>query len=369
MLEVDVTLKRGEFDLQMKFAAPSGSVIALFGPSGCGKSTTANLIAGLLNPATGRIVVGNDVLFDSIQHINVPAEQRGIGYVFQNARLFPHLSVRSNLMYGSRRTRNQHFVDFDFVAKLLDLQSLLQRHPKQLSGGEQQRVAIGRALLSQPRLLLLDEPLSSLDIARRNEVLPYLERLRDSLKIPMLYVSHQFEEVLRLATHVVLMQNGRCLSQGSLNTLSLQPELRNMLGDASVGAVIDSHIVAIDAAAGLAQIAIGDGTIHIEASGLEINQRMRVQLLARDLILSLNAPTGLSIRNNLHGAVTALIGDGNTTLVYVDVGGAVLLARITLSATREMKLQIGTPLWVLVKAVTLRGHVFATGEHIFAGNE
>lgn len=358
MLEVDVTLKRDEFSLQMNFAAPSGSVIALFGASGCGKTTTANLIAGLLSPTAGRIVVGNDVLFDSTQNINVCAEHRRIGYVFQNPHLFPHLSVNGNLIYGMRRTRTQHFVDMSFVVKLLDLQSLLQRYPSQLSGGEQQRVAIGRALLSQPRLLLLDEPLSSLDAARRNEVLPYLERLRDSLKISMLYVSHHFEEVLRLATHIVLMKSGRCLSHGSLAELSLHPELRDMLGDDGIGAIVDSQIVAIDQNTGLAQLAIGAGSINVEASELEINQRIRVQLLARDLILSLNAPSGLSIRNRLQGVIKELHNDGNTTLIYVDTGGVILLARITQSAMREMNLKIGTQLWVLIKAMTLRGHVF-----------
>ncbi|MES1195956.1 MAG: molybdenum ABC transporter ATP-binding protein, partial [Steroidobacter sp.] len=247
MLDADVKLKRGDFELQMKFAVSSGSIVALFGPSGCGKTTTANLIAGLLNPDQGRIAVGDQVLFDSTQNINIPAEQRGIGYVFQNARLFPHLSVMKNLQYGLRRTRVTPFIDADFVIKLLDLRSLLERHPKQLSGGEQQRVAIGRALLSQPTLLLLDEPLSSLDIARRNEVLPYLERLRDSLKIYMLYVSHQFEEVLRLATHVVLMNKGQCIAQGQLNQLSLQPELRSLLNEEAIGAVIDSEVTSINA--------------------------------------------------------------------------------------------------------------------------
>src|SRR5437762_770798 len=196
MLDVDITLQRGDFHLQMKFVAPAGSVISLFGPSGCGKSTTANLIAGLLKPNNGHIRLADRTLFDSSQRINLPTERRGIGYVFQDARLFPHLNVIRNLQYGLHRTRNNPFIESDFVIKLLDLQSLLHRYPNQLSGGEQQRVAIGRALLSQPSLLLLDEPLSSLDMIRRNEVLPYLERLRDSLKITMLYVSHQFEEVL-----------------------------------------------------------------------------------------------------------------------------------------------------------------------------
>ncbi len=370
MLEVNVTLKRGDFELQMKFAALSGSVIALFGPSGCGKTTTANLIAGLLNPDEGRIAIDDRVLFDSAQRINIPAEQRGIGYVFQNSRLFPHLSVLRNLQYGLRRTHAARFIDAESVIKLLDLQSLLARYPRQLSGGEQQRVAIGRALLSQPMLLLLDEPLSSLDMARRNEVLPYLERLRDSLKISMLYVSHQFDEVLRLATHVVLMNKGQCIAQGPLNQLSLQPELRILLNEEAIGAIIDSKVVSIDADNGMAQLNLGNGTINIDASGLAVNQRVRVQLLARDLILSLYAPSGLSIRNKLVGVITQLSDDSSqTTLVHVDVGNTIVMARITQSAARELELKAGTSIWVLVKAVTLRHHVFAvTGkEFIFGG--
>jgi len=359
MLEVDITLKRGEFDLQMKFAVADGNVSSLFGVSGCGKTTTANLIAGLLTPDAGRVVIRDRIVFDSSSNVNIPVEHRGIGYVFQNPRLFPHLNVSNNLVYGLRRTRHTHYIDYEAVVKLLDLHPLLKRRPSQLSGGEQQRVAIGRALLSQPTLLLLDEPLTSLDIARRSELLPYLERLRDSLKTTMLYVSHQFDEVLRLATHVVLMNKGHCLAQGSLNQLSLHPALSTILNEDSIGAVIDSKVLSINSDTGLAQLAIGNGVINIDAADLILNERVRVQLLARDLILSLDAAPRLSIRNNLAGTVTRIINDsGNTALVQVDVGGMTIMAHVTSSAAREMALEVGTQLWVLIKAITLRGHVF-----------
>jgi len=361
MLEVDLTLQRKQFHLQTKFAVSSGSVIALFGRSGCGKTTTANLIAGLLKPDSGLIAIGDRVVFDATRTINVPAEQRRIGYVFQDARLFPHMTVTRNLEYGLRRTHNKAFIDMEFVARLLDLQSLLQRYPRQLSGGERQRVAIGRALLSQPSLLLLDEPLSSLDMARRNDVLPYLERLRDSLKLTMLYVSHQFDEVLRLATQAVLMNSGECIAQGTPQELSLQPELRGMLPEEAIGAVIESTVISVDISSGLAQLAIGTGTINVDAAGLQRGQQVRVQLLARDLVLSMDTASRLSIRNKLAGTVVQLNADiGNTMLVRVDVGNVVVMARVTRSAVNDLQLDVGTKLWVLVKAITLRGRVFAS---------
>jgi molybdate transport system ATP-binding protein len=228
-----------------------------------------------------------------------------------------------------------------------------------LSGGEKQRVALGRALLSQPRLLLLDEPLASLDQVRREEVLPYLEQVRDQLKIPMVYVSHQFEEVLQLATHVVLMDHGRVLAQGDLPGISLRPELRALVGAEAIGAVVEGTVRSIDSAAGLAQVDLGNGQLSVDASNLQPGKRVRMQLLARDLILALHAPQGLSVRNMLQGSITAITPDErHAMLVTVDVGGVQLIARVTTPAAQELKLQLGLSLWILVKAVTLRGHVY-----------
>jgi len=361
MLNIELHKRRGVFTLDLAFASNDASVIALFGPSGCGKSTTVNLIAGMLQPDSGCIKLDDQVLFDSNSGIDLSAERRRIGYVFQDTRLFPHYSVMHNLRYGMQRARGEtHRIEFDAVIELLGIGQLLQRRPHQLSGGEKQRVAIGRALLSQPRLLLLDEPLASLDQARRDEVLPYLERLRDFLKIPMVYVSHQFEEVLRLATHVVLMNNGRCIAQGDLPSISLQPELRALVGAEAVGAVIEGRVKSVDASTGLAQISIGDGHINVDSQALKSGQAVRLQLLARDLILALEAPHNLSVRNMLQAVVTRLTPDEHhSTLVELDVGGVTLMARVTTVATQQLKLHAGLALWVLVKAVTLRGHVFA----------
>jgi molybdate transport system ATP-binding protein len=362
MLEVEVHKQLREFKLDLAFKAPQASVVALFGPSGCGKSTAINLIAGLLEPDRGRVNIAGQVLFDSAMAIRLHAEQRRIGYVFQDARLFPHLTIKHNLQYGLQRApRDDRRIKFESIVELLGVGALLQRRPHQLSGGEKQRVAIGRALLSQPRLLLLDEPLASLDIARRDEVLPYLERLRDFLRIPMVYVSHQFEEVLRLATHVVLMDRGQSLAEGDLPTISRHPSLRALLGEEAIGAVVETRVDSLDPTTGLAQVTIGGTQVQVDSEGFESGQAVRLQLLARDLILALEPPRGLSVRNVVHAVVTRLTHDEHhATLVELDAGGVTLLSRITTSAAEQLSLSIGLGVYVLVKAMTLRGHVFAT---------
>jgi molybdate transport system ATP-binding protein len=364
MLHIQFSKQQGSFQLDVNINVTEPGVIGLFGRSGCGKSTTVNLIAGLLHADSGRLQLGDEVLFDAAKGINLASERRRIGYVFQDARLFPHYTVAGNLRYGLQRARgdtpsDKQNISFDSVVSLLGIEPLLQRRPFQLSGGEKQRVALGRALLSQPRLLLLDEPLAALDQARRGEVLPYLERVRDQLKIPMVYVSHQFEEVLQLATHVVLMEQGRVLAQGDLPGISLRPELRALVGAEAIGAVVEGQVHSIDTATGLARIALGHGQMSVDGANLQLGQRIRMQLLARDLILALHMPQGLSVRNRLQGVITDIAPDEHhATLVTVDVGGVLLIARVTTLAAQELNLHVGLSLWVLVKAITLRGHVY-----------
>ncbi|HEY4772843.1 MAG TPA: molybdenum ABC transporter ATP-binding protein, partial [Steroidobacteraceae bacterium] len=341
-LKVAVEKRLGSFLLDVAFDAPTPGIVALFGPSGCGKSTTINIIAGLLVPDDGEISLGEDVLLDTRRKIAIAAERRGIGYVFQDARLFPHLNVASNLRYAQRRARRAPYVSLERVLAMLDLEPLLSRRVHRLSGGERQRVALGRALLSQPRLLLLDEPLAALDRDRREEVLPYLETLRDQLSIPMIYVSHQFDEVLRLATHIVLMQAGKVAAEGGITQMSLDPKLRALIGPDAVGAVIDGTVLGEDAASGLTRVRVGNGELKIEAARLVAGARMRVQLLARDVIVSTRMPQYLSVRNSLPGVVTAIDDDGTgnaadlgSDLVSIDIGaGASILARVTRAATR-----------------------------------
>ena len=362
MLRVELRKQRGAFSLDAAFCAPTPGVTALFGRSGCGKSTLISLIAGLLDPDAGRIVIGEDVLFDAERHLSVDARHRRIGVVFQDARLFPHLSVQGNLDYGSRRVPGKvpRFVSFDDVVSLLGLSGMLNRRPHELSGGEKQRVAFGRALLSQPRLLLLDEPLASLDLARREEVLPYLERLRDAFAIPIVYVSHQFDEVLRLATRVVLLDAGRTVADGDIATVSRNPQLRAIVGPDSVGAVLAGHVERLDAN-GLAVLRVGDAELNVELEGAAVSQRIQIQVLARDVIVASERPVGLSVRNVVPARVISVTPDaGRAVLVELDIGRtATLLARITARASEELGLSTDKEVWALIKAASLRGHVFS----------
>jgi molybdate transport system ATP-binding protein len=377
MLRVCAVKKRDGFALQAEFEAPTPGIVALFGRSGCGKTTLVDIISGLLAPDEGRVQLDDIVLTDTHEGISIPVERRSIGYVFQDARLFPHFSVLGNLRYGLKRSSGRNDAEskmrpaqgaqsiaFDEIVSLLGLSHLLDRRPHQLSGGERQRVGLGRALLSQPRLLLLDEPLASLDVARREEVLPYLEALLERLAIPMIYVSHQFEEVLRLATHVVLMDAGLVVAQGTLGEVSLRPELRAIVGPDAVGAVLDGRVSRIDPSQGITDVQLGGGTLHVSLQGVAVGSPVRVQLLARDIILATQKPQGLSVRNELQGVVADLTPDDQeAVLVKVDIGGAIVLARITREATRALNLQPGTEVWVLVKAVSTRGRAFQVPPH------
>jgi molybdate transport system ATP-binding protein len=355
MLQVAALKHRGSFTLDAHFELPTPGVVALFGRSGCGKSTLINVIAGLLPADSGRVALDDEVLLDTERHIDVPPERRRIGYVFQDARLFPHLSVAANLRYAQRRARVAAFVDIDLVADLLDLGGLMQRRTHQLSGGERQRVAIGRALLSQPSLLLLDEPLASLDASRREEVLPYLESLRDHLAIPMVYVSHHFDEVLRLATHLVLMEAGKSIAQGSLSDMSLNPNLRAIIGADAVGAVVDGTVLGADPASGLLRVQVGHGELKVHSGRHAAGTRLRVQLLARDLIVATQPPQHLSVRNSLAGRISAVMDDADDSdLIAIDVGGTTLVARVTKAATHELGLVAGLTVWALVKTASLR---------------
>jgi len=360
VLEVSIARQLAGFRLDATFTAPTPGVIALFGRSGSGKSSLTNVIAGLLAPDSATVCLDGEMLTDVRRGLTVPVERRRIGYVFQDARLFPHLSVAGNLRYGERRRRDAPtLIGFDEVVELLGLARLLERRPWQLSGGERQRVSLGRALLSQPRLLLLDEPLASLDVARREEVLPYLVALRDRLSMPMVYVSHQFDEVLRLATHLVLLEAGRVLAEGPVEEMSLYPELQSVIGPDLVGAVVDGLVTRVNADTGSAELSVGTGTLQVSLREVPLGARVRLQLLARDVILATQPVQGLSVRNALASTVIAISDDVfGAVLVRVDVGGAIVLARITQDARRALNLRPGDAVWTLVKAVSTRGHTY-----------
>jgi molybdate transport system ATP-binding protein len=361
MLLVDIGKKRGDFDLRVRFSAPTPGITALFGRSGCGKSTLISLIAGLLEPDSGRVMIGDDVLVDCERHLFVDTRHRRIGVVFQDSRLFPHLEVEGNLRYGANRVPrgSAEHMKFDDVLALLGLEKLLRRRPHELSGGEKQRVALGRALLSQPRLLLLDEPLASLDMARREDVLPYLEKLRDTFALPIVYVSHQFDEVLRLATRVVLLDAGRVVADGDIASVSRDPRLRAIVGADSVGAVVSGTVESIDPT-GLAMLRVGDAGLLVEIDARP-GQRMQIQVLARDVIIAIEPPRGLSVRNVVPARIVSVTPDsGHAVLVELDIGRtSTLLARITERASAELALGPDKQVWALIKSVSLRGHAFS----------
>jgi len=353
MLQLALSIVRNRFRMAVNLTLPTPGLTALYGPSGAGKTTLAHAVAGLM-PAVGRIELDGDVLLDSTRGVCVPSERRRIGCVFQDARLFPHLDVTQNLLYGYKRHHGDTYAEQDEVVSLLGLTLLLRRRPHELSGGERQRVALGRALLGQPRLLVLDEPMASIDRARRDDVLPYLERLRDRYRIPMLYVSHQYEEVLRLAARVVLIDEGKIIACDTPSALSLSPALRPLVGISGVGAVIESEITSCNRDTGLITVSLGGHPLRLQGVGDAVGTRLRLHIPANEVILATEPPHGLSVRNALPGIIETLDPEQDGfVLTTIAVGHDHLLARITQSAIDDLSLQPGRPVWALVKAASL----------------
>lgn len=340
------------FLLDIDLKLPGTGITALFGPSGAGKTTLLRCIAGLERPPGGRLSVAGEYWQDGARFL--PTHRRPIGYVFQEASLFPHLTVRGNLDYGLRRSPHRP-ASVDFL-QLLGIAGLLERRSSSLSGGERQRVAIARALLTAPRLLLMDEPLAALDLARKNEILPYLERLRDELAIPVLYVSHAPDEVARLADHIVVLEQGRTVAQGPLGETLARIDLPIRLGE-DAGVVLDATIAEIDAPWHLARAEFAGGSLWVRDSGIPVGRRVRLRILARDLSLARTKIEGTSIQNALPATVVA-IGDDNhpaLCLVKLDAGGHPLLARLTRRSAAALELAASQTVWVQVKAVALIG--------------
>jgi len=348
-LKVDIAGKVGSFAISACFTADAG-VTALFGRSGAGKSTILKMIAGTARPDQGRITAGARVFFDSEAGVNLPPRARDIGFVFQEGRLFPHLSVRRNLTYArwaGRRAGSQVLAE---VVGLLGLETHLDRYPDTLSGGERQRVAIGRALLADPQILLMDEPLSSLDRERRGEILPYLEAVANETRIPVLYVSHDTDEVARLADRVVVIEDGRVHAIGTAAEI-----LRHPSSDAGNEgfSILEGRVVAIDADYGTATVRIGEGSIELSADRLVPGNSVRLRVDAADVAIATLPHEGLSIRNQLRCEVTALERRGNSTEVALAFGGERLLARITAKSADELQLAQGMHVIALIKAVSV----------------
>jgi molybdate transport system ATP-binding protein len=354
MPQLDFRLKQGTFALDVKLDAATGGVLALFGRSGAGKTTIVRAIAGLVRPASGTIKIAGRTLFDSAAGIDVPTTQRRIGYVFQDARLFPHLRVAANLRYGQARAGSSKGIEFDAVVDLLGLRDLLARHPFGLSGGERQRVAIGRALLAQPDILLLDEPLASLDAPRKAELLPYLEALHARTNVPIVYVSHALDEVVRLADTLAIVDGGRIAACGGLADVMSRLDLRPLVGRFEAGAAIDTTLLRHDAAYALSYLAFGGTEMAVPQIDAEPGAFVRVRIRARDVLLATQRPEGLSARNVLAGHIVDLIPEtGAYAELAVVVGGQRLVARITRAALDALDLALGSPVFAVVKAVAV----------------
>ncbi len=356
MIEVDVEKRLGSFAIDARFAAPDSGITALFGRSGAGKTSIVNMLAGLLRPDRGRIAVGGELLFSSADGVDLPPERRRLGYIFQEGRLFPHYSVRGNLTYGGGRGGSG--IDFDAVVTLLGLNALLERRPGDLSGGEKQRVAIGRALLAAPRLLLMDEPLASLDAPRRAEILPFIERLRDELRIPIIYVSHAMDEIVRLADTLVLLADGRVAAVGTVEELTSRLDLRPLTGRFEAGAVIRAVVAGHDVTYGLSELAFPGGRLRVSRLSLPLGTAVRVRIRARDVALATTRPSGISIRNIVAARVVEIAPDrGPVVDVRLDIGRpeqpVALWARITQRAVHELKLAPGGEVFALLKTVAL----------------
>ncbi|MFE3836865.1 molybdenum ABC transporter ATP-binding protein [Pseudogemmobacter sonorensis] len=347
--------------LEVDFEAPPG-VTALFGRSGSGKTTVVNAVAGLLRPDRGRIALDGRVLLDSQARIWLPPHRRRIGYVFQDARLFPHLSVHQNLLYGGWfAPKSAPRADFDRITEMLGIGALLARRPGTLSGGEKSRVALGRAILSAPGMLLMDEPLAALDEARKAEILPYLERLRDELHLPILYVSHSLAEVARLATTTVLMTAGKVTVAGPTADVLGDPASAPALGPREAGALIEARVEAEED--GLTRLSTAAGPIWLP--GAVKGGRIRLRILAQDVMLALEAPRGISALNILPATVIDLHEEGASVLVRLSLaGGEVLLSRVTRRSARALGLAGGLRLNAVVKSMAI-----AQGEAAGAGAE
>jgi molybdate transport system ATP-binding protein len=345
-LDIDVEHARGTFQLAAKFAAQPG-VTALFGRSGSGKSSLVDIVAGLIRPQRGHIVIDGTTLVDTERGVFVPKHRRRVGYVFQDSRLFPHLSVRQNLLYGRWFSRGQGGVtgDFGSIVELLGIGALTERKPDSLSGGEKQRVAIGRALLAHPRLLLMDEPLASLDEQRRAEILPYIERLRD-IGVPILYVSHSVIEVARLATTVVILSEGKVTAVGPVGDILPLAEASD--GGSVIEAVVAHH----DEAFQLTTLASPAGELQVPRLTAATGATVRAYIRSRDVMLSLQRPQEISALNVLSGKVSQITESGAQADVLLDCNGATLVARLTAKSVQRLALAPGRPVFAVVKSVS-----------------
>lgn len=351
MLEFSVLKRYPAFTLDVSFKTTEGMVTGLFGRSGSGKTSIINIAAGLVKPDEGYVSVGGKVLYDSRNKINLPAPSRNSGYIFQDGRLFPHMTVEANLRYGMKRSaENGHKAKFGDVVELLGIGELLKRRPHRLSGGEKQRVAIGRALLSSPDFLLMDEPLSALDSNRKEELIPFIGKMVQTFKLPVLYVTHSIDELFSLCDNVVLMNEGKCTDSGSVEDVVSRPANREILSLSGRVSVLRAYAVSESEPS---IITFENGKLGIPTSKHATGTELRVAVHSDDVTLALTKPTGLSARNIMKGTVTAMDrSDDGAVAVTVDVGLPVY-ATITRSAASELGIRAGMEIYVIMKTIAL----------------
>ena len=364
-LDIRIRHRFPGFALDLAFAAAETGVTALFGPSGAGKTSTINAIAGLFTPDEGRIAIGGETLLDTASGIDLPARARRVGYVFQEARLFPHLSVAANLDFGAKRTpaplppnERQRIVD------MLGIEHLANRRPRNLSGGERQRVSLGRALIANPRILLLDEPMAALDASRKAEIMPWLEKLRDEARIPILLVSHAIEEVTQLADNVVFMDKGTVLAAGPAEDVLSRSDLSPRGAFLEAGAVISGKVVSQDDAHRMTEIGFDGGRIWVPRLKAEPGGRVRLRVRASDVMLALEEPHGVSANNIVAATVAAIreTADGLYLDVELTCGSARLVSRITRKSCERLELRTGMPLFAVIKSVSVERHARLGGD-------
>jgi molybdate transport system ATP-binding protein len=356
-LLVDVSGQRGRFEYRWQLETPVDGVVGVFGPNGAGKTSLLRAIAGLDRSTRGRLSLGDQIWLDSAAGIEVPTHRRGVGYVFQDGRLLPHLGVRGNLQYASRRAPAERGW-FDDVVSGLDLEPLMSRGVHDLSGGERQRVAIARALLSRPALLLMDEPLSANDLSRRRVLLPYLRRIANEFRIPTLYVSHSLDEMVALTEAMLICREGQIVAQGPTAELAQRSDLREVSDIPEAGAALSAQVVAIDRQTALAELNVGQHRFSVPSRGLTEGDEVRLQIHARDVAIALDPPSRLSIRNVLPAEVVSIDDPGFGTYadVVLDIEGAQLRSRVTRAAIMTLPLTVGQPCFALVKAASIEEH-------------
>ena len=350
MLHIDVKKQLGTLPLEAHLDIPSQGVTALFGLSGSGKSSLINLVSGLINPDKGVISLNDRELFNSAENVCVPINQRNIGYVFQDARLFPHYTVNGNLRYGMKNTSKD---EFNYIVELLGIGHLLKRYPITLSGGEKQRVAIGRALLTDPEILLMDEPLSALDLPRKRELMNYLERLSKEINIPILYVTHSLDELLRLAERVVLLTNGKVEAYDVLENIWESPLFLPWKQENEQSAVLSLPVFMHNPSYKMTALSIGDQNIWINQVEAQINEKVRICIHSSDVSISLNKVEQSSIRNTLYGRIVKILELENRVDLKLDIGGKHLWASISKWSFHDLALQLGQLVYAQIKAISV----------------